>query len=152
MLFWGKFRIIGCVLFFEWVFVCVFLRTFSNYGTKIFICWQIGDIENEVEEFGIAGYLWCPRVQESQSPRVYKGVPEAEAWPDTAKLPPQTLPSMGGGHIHCSPSDFRGLVSLGFGESDHALPKPTEVKSNMFWLWISYGNTRNHVWTRVDEL
>ena len=78
------------------------------------------------------GLLSIYGVPESQSPRVYKGVPEAEAWPDTAKLPPQTLPSMGGGHIHCSPSDFRRLVSLGFGESDHALPKPTEGKSNMF--------------------
>ena len=115
------------------------MRTFSNYGTKIFICWQIGDIENEVEEFGIAGYLWCPRVPEFQSPRVYKGVPEAEAWPDTAKLPPQTLSSMGGGHIHCSPSDFRKLVSLCFGESDHALPKPTEVK-------IQYVLTLNLLW------
>ena len=78
------------------------------------------------------GLLSIYGVPESQSPRVYKGVPEAEAWPDTAKLPPQTLPSMGGGHIHRSPSDFRRLVSLGLGESDHALPKPTEGKSKMF--------------------
>ena len=78
------------------------------------------------------GLLGIYGVPESQVPRVYKGVPEAEAWPDTAKLPPQTLPSMGGGPIHRSPSDFRGLVTLGFGESDHALPKPTGGKSKMF--------------------
>ena len=45
----------------------LFLHTFSKYATKIFTSWEIGDIENEVEEFGIAGYLWCPRVPESQS-------------------------------------------------------------------------------------
>ena len=61
------------------------------------------------------GLLGIYGVPESQVTRVYKGVPEAEAWPDTAKLPPQTLPS-----------DFRGLVSLGFGKCDHVLPKPTE--------------------------
>ena len=43
-------------------FMSVFFYAFPNYATKIFTSWQVGAIENEVEEFGIAGYLWCPRV------------------------------------------------------------------------------------------
>ena len=59
----ANFELLVVCYFFEWVFVCAF----SNYATKIFTSWQIGDIENEVEEFWIAEYLWCPRVPESQS-------------------------------------------------------------------------------------